>query len=369
MLISVGIVFGSIFIYKVFLGWFINKKISQKSHVITVSTIKVGTSKWEKKISSSGSFRAIHGVNVTTELAGMVKEIKFIPGSMVHKNDLLVQLNIDSEIAQLHSIEANAQLAAVTYQRDKAQYAIHAISKQQLDNDIANLKNLQAQVAQQQAVIAKKTIRAPFSGQLGINYVNLGQFLNPGDAIVTLQTLDPIYIDFYVPQQHLHQVKNGQKIVVTVDGFSNSSFTGKITTINPLVDVATRNVEVEATIANPKNQLKPGMFGTVDIILGQSKSHITVPQTVISFNPYGDVVYLVKKTNKGTQEQPILKVAQHFVVTGETRGDQIQVLKGLHVNDVVVSSGQLKLKNGSQIAINNSIQPFNNPNPKLKNNH
>ncbi|WP_207384180.1 efflux RND transporter periplasmic adaptor subunit [Legionella nagasakiensis] len=369
MLLCVGILFGGIFIYKIITGFLLKTAMEKQSKIPNVATMKVGYSQWQPKLLSSGSVRAIRGVDVTTQLAGMVQTIYFKPGAMAQENELLVQLNADNDIAQLHALEANAELAKITYLRDKAQYAIHAVSKQTLDNDAANLKSLQAQVAQQAAIVDKKSIRAPFAGHLGINNVNPGQFINPGDKVVTLQTLDPIYIDFYIPQQKLAKLQIGQDVIVTSDAYPRKTFHGKITTINPALDVGTRNVEVEATLANPKNQLMPGMFGTVEIIIGKPSSFITVPQTAISFNPYGDIVYILKESGKDKQSHPILIATQHFVTTGETRGEQIQVLKGLQKGDEIVTSGQLKLKNGSRVAINNSIALPNNPDPELKNNH
>lgn len=336
--------------------------------VINVSALKIGYSNWLPRLEAVSSLRAIRGVNVTTELAGMVQTIYFKPGTTVKKNELLVQLNADNDIAQLNSLKANAELANLTYLRDKKQYAIHAVSKQTLDNDEANLKSLNAQVAQQAAIVAKKSIRAPFAGRLGIRKVNPGQYINPGDEVVTLQALDPIYVDFFLPQQNLAKLRIGQEVNLRSDAVPHRSFKGKITTINPLVDVATRNVQVEATIANPNNELFPGMFGHVEIIVGKSSRFLVVPQTAINFNPYGAIVYIVRNQD-AQQGKTVLVAKQRFVTTGERRGEQIKILKGLKAGDVIVTSGQLKLKNGSLVAINNAITLPNHPDPQLKNNH
>lgn len=367
MLICVGILLGLVFGYKIFINHLIKNFIAAQKDIPTVSTTKVGYSLWDSKLTAVGSTRSIRGVNVTTELAGLVEKIYFTPGTSVSQGALLVQLNADSEMAALHALEANAALALITYNRDKKQYAIHAISKAVLDNDIGNLKNLNAQVVQQAAIVAKKTIRAPFSGHLGISAINPGQFLNPGDTVVTLQTLDPIYVDFYLPQQNLAQLQVGQAVTVTSDSYPGEKFTGKITTVNPLVDTTTRNVEVEATIANPTNHLIPGMFASVEIITGQPQRFLTLPQTAISFNPYGQLVYIVKQTGTDKKGNPILIANQSFVITGQTRGDQVTVLEGLKEGDTVVTSGQLKLKNNIQVSINNSVQPTDNPAPTLPN--
>lgn len=370
MLILVGILFGGIFIYKgiasLMLRYFI---LSSGAPVINVSAMKAEYEFWQPQISAAGSLRAIRGVNVTTELAGLVQTIYFTPGASVEQNTLLVQLNAISDIALLHSLEANAELAKVTYLRDKAQYAAKAVSKQTLDTDAANLKSLRAQVAQQAATVAKKTIRAPFAGRLGISAINPGQYLNPGDTIVMLQTIDPIYADFFVPQQALARIKVGQLVTITTDTFPGKSFTGKITTINPAVDTSTRNVGVEATIANPEAKLAPGMFATVTVNTDAPQRYLTLPQTAISFNPYGELIYVIKENGQDKKGKSILTASQVFVETGETRGDQIAVLKGLKDGEQVVTSGQLKLKNGSRVAINNSVVPPNNPTPSAPDEH
>jgi len=335
MLICVSILFGVIFLYKVLISYIIKRNMANQSKVITVSTMKASLATWQPHLSATGSLRAIRGVNVTTELAGMVQTIYFTPGATVNEGDVLVQLNADNDIALLHSEEANAELANVTYQRDKAQYAIRAVSKQVVDNDAANLKSLRAQVAQQAAIVAKKTIRAPFNGRLGINNINPGEYVNPGNAIVMLQTLDPIYVDFYLPQQALGQIKVGMLVNVKSDTFPGQIFKGKITTINPAVDVSTRNVEVEATIANPRLEITPGMFADVEIKIGKPQRYITLPQSAIAYNSYGDIVYLVeekgpdKNDKKDKNKKPILIVNQAFVLTGEKRGDQVAILKGM----------------------------------------
>lgn len=372
MLIGLGILFGGIFIYKVFVNFMIKRYFaSLQNPVISVTTATVASSDWEIKVKAVGSTRAVLGVNVTAQLAGMIQKIYFTPGSTVKEGMVLVQQNADPDIAQLHALEANAELARITYERDKLQYKVRAVSKQQLDTDEQNLKSSRAQVAQQAATVAKLTIRAPFTGRLGISKVNPGQFLNPGDQVVTLQQLDPIYVDFYLPQQALAQLKIGQNVTVTADTFPGRQYKGKITTINPLVDTSTRNVEVEATVSNPNADLTPGMFTSVEVQTEKAQNYLTLPQSAITFNPYGDVVYLVKKkaNEKDKDGKPVYYVNQIFITVGGTRGDQIAILQGLKEGDMVVTSGQLKLKNGSLIAVNNKIQPPSNPSPTLPNDH
>lgn len=363
MLISVGILFGGIFLFQIIKSIIIKKAmLSHQGPAVSVSTAVVTNQNWQPKIKASGSLRAVQGVDVTTEIAGLVRAIRFIPGSTVTQGDTLVELNNDAEIAELHARQASAELAKITYNRDKEQFAIKAISQATLDTDMANVKNTEAQVAAQAALLAKKTILAPFSGKLGICLVNLGQYLNPGDKIVTLQSLDPIYVDFYVPQQKIVQLEKNQSVILKTDSYPNKNFEGKITTINPAVDSDTRNIEVEATLANPENSLLPGMFGQVEVDLNNGQQFLTVPQTAISFNPYGELVYIVKET-KDKKGKSTFIAAESFVTVGEKRGDQIAVLTGLKEGDVVVTSGQLKLKNGSFVVINNSVIPTDNPHP------
>lgn len=364
MLICVAILFGAIFAYKLFVSFMIKKFMTANmSPPVTVSAMKVEYQTWQPELSAVGNLRAVLGVDVTTEVAGLVRTIHFAPGAQVKKGDLLVELNADDDIAHLHSLQANAQLAEITYKRDKAQYAIKAISKATLDADLANLESLRAQVAQQAALVAKKMIHAPFTGKLGISNINPGQNINPGDKIVTLQALNPIYVDFYVPQQALTQIALGQQIVITTDSYPGHNFNGKITTIDPKFDPSTRNIQVEATVTNPNSQLLPGMFATVEITTGKPQRNLTLPQTAISYNPYGNIVYIIKKDNTK------LIVTQRFVETGSTRGDQVSIVKGLQEGDQVVTSGQLKLKNGSAIIIDNSITLPNSPAPVVSDEH
>ncbi len=364
MLIVMGAIFGSILIYKSAISFIIHYAMSHQSKTTTVSSMKAAYTDWQSSFKASGSVRAIRGVNVTTQLAGMVKEIYFNPGAAVIQGQVLVQLNADTDIALQHSLEANAALAKITYDRDKAQLAVRAVSKQVVDADAENLKSINAQLAQQIATVQKKTIRAPFTGRLGVCIINIGQYLNPGDKITTLQTFDPIYIDFYLPQQALAQLRVGQTVQVTTDTFLNTPFTGKVTTVDPQVDPGTRNVLVEATVSNTESLLTPGMFATIDVNIGNPHRYLTLPQTAISYNPYGDIVYVIKPAEK---DKKSLIATQVFVTVGDTRGDQVAILKGLKPGDEVVTSGQLKLRNNSPVKINNSVTPSNSPTPIVPN--
>jgi len=364
MLVIVGIVFGGIFGFKAFKNHMVARYISTHlSPVITVSSMEVKFSNWQAQLKASGSLRAVLGINVTTELSGMVKNIYFTPGTFVKKGDLLAELNTDPDKAQLDVLKANAVLADINYKRDKAQYAISAISKAVLDSDAANLRSATAQVVQQEAIIAQKTIRAPFSGQLGISNIYPGQYLSPGDKVTMLQTFDPIFVDFYIPQQSLHLLKKGQFAAVSIESHPKRAFIGKITTIDPGVDPSVRNVQVEATIPNQELILVPGMFVSVYIETGKPIPYLTLPQSAISFNPYGEIVYIIENAGKDDEGKNKLIAKQRFVITGEKRGDQITILDGVKEGDKIVTSGQLKLHNGSQVTINNTIVPSNNPAP------
>ena len=330
----------------------------------TVSTIKAETLKWQPQISSVGTVTAYRGVDISSEIAGLVRDVKFKSGQNVKHNDILIQLNADSDIAQLRSLEASAELSATVLKRDQAQLAAEGVSQAQVDSDMADLKSKRALVAQQAANVEKKTIRAPFAGRMGISTVNPGQFVNPGDKLVSLQTIDPIFVDFFVPQKQIASLKVGQSLKLLSDAFPGQDFQGQISSINPKIDVATRNVQVEATLNNQKQLLLPGMFGNVAIDVGDKNKFITLPQTAITYNPYGSTVFVVKDSDKKDEKGEVAKVAQQvFVTTGATRGDQVAVLKGIEVGQMVVTSGQLKLKNGTPVLIDNSVQPKNSPNP------
>ncbi|MFZ6863234.1 efflux RND transporter periplasmic adaptor subunit [Undibacterium sp. Ji67W] len=330
----------------------------------TVSAAKAEVLEWQPQISAVGTVTAFRGVEISSEVTGLVREVLFKSGQNVKRGDLLIQLNADSDIAQLRALEAAAELSATVLKRDQAQLAAEGVSQAQVDADTADLKSKRAQVAQQAAVVEKKSIRAPFNGRLGITTVNPGQYINTGDKLVTLQTIDPVYIDFYVPQKQIGSLKIGQNLKITSDAFAGQDFAGQVSSINPKIDTASRNVQVQATLSNQKQLLLPGMFANVALDVGDKNKFITLPQTAISYNPYGSTVFVVKDGDKKDESGNATKVAQQvFVTTGATRGDQVAVLTGLQAGQLVVTSGQLKLKNGTPVVIDNSVQPKNSPNP------
>ena len=331
----------------------------------TVSTMVVATSEWQPKLTSVGNVRAFRGVELSTEVGGLVATVPVKSGQDVKEGDLLIKLNDASDVAQLNSLKAMADLAKVINERDRQQLAIQAISKNVFDTSAADAKSKQAQVEQQTALVAKKNLKAPFSGRVGIVSINPGQYVNSGDKLLTLQTLDPIFVDFNLPQNNAEQIQVGQEVEVTTDAFKDASFTGKITAVSPKVDTNTRNIQVEAQLANPDKKILPGMFANVNIKLGDQVKLLTLPQTAVTYNPYGSTVFLAKPTGKkDKQGKDALEAQQVFVTTGATRGDQVAILKGIDEGATVVTSGQLKLKNGTPLIINNKVQPANSPNPK-----
>jgi len=331
----------------------------------SVSTMVVETTAWQPKLSSVGNVRAFRGVELSTEIGGLVQNVPIKSGMDVKEGELVIKLNDASDVAQLKSLQAMADLAKVINERDRQQLEIQAISKNVFDTSRADAASKQAQVEQQTALVAKKNLKAPFSGRVGIVMINPGQFVNPGDKLLTLQTLDPIFVDFNLPQSNAEQIQVGQEIVVTTDAFKGASFTGKITAISPKVDTNTRNIQIEAQLANPDKKILPGMFANVNIKLGEQVKMLTLPQTAVTYNPYGSTVFIAKPTGKkDKQGKPALEAQQVFVTTGPTRGDQVAILKGVDEGAIVVTSGQLKLKNGTPLIVNNKVLPANSPNPQ-----
>ena len=329
---------------------------------VAVTAVKAVRQEWQPQLNAVGTLRAVRGVDVTSEIAGLVRAIRFASGDEVKAGAVLVQLNADSDLAQLAALKAAADLAQTILNRDRVELAAEAISQAQVDGDEADLKSKRAQLASQQATIDKKTLRAPFAGRLGITLVNPGQYLNPGDKVVTLQTIDPIFIDFNLPQEEVSRVSAGQPVTVSSDAYLGQTFSGTVTAIDAKIDTATRNVAVEATVANPKRLLLPGMFARAAVDSGEKQSYLTLPQTAITYNPYGATVFVTtdKKDAKGNPE---IQAQQVFVTPGPTRGDQVAILKGVPEGAMVVTSGQLKLKNGTALRIDNSVQPLNEENP------
>jgi membrane fusion protein (multidrug efflux system) len=364
MLALVGAVLGAFFWFQGFKATMIKKFMAAAaSPPQTVSTTTAGVQEWQPEIEAVGSLRAVNGADLAFEVSGIVKDIQFNSGDDVAAGKVLLALRSDDDVGKLRALEATAELSEVNYHRDQEQFKIKAVSQATLDADAANLKNARAQVTEQQAIVDKKMLRAPFAGHLGVRAVDIGQFVSAGTAIVTLQALDPIYVDFFLPQQKLNQVKLGLSVTAKIDTYPDRTFAGTISAINPKVDASTRNVQVRATLTNADHALLPGMYATVDIAAGQSQRYVTLPQTAVTYNPYGETVFIVEETGKDANGAPQLVARQSFVTAGPTRGDQVAILTGVTDGQTVVTAGQLKLRNGSTVLVDNTIKPTADASP------
>ena len=368
MVVAVVLILGAIFGMQRFFGGMFKKNMAAAAAAPqTVSTIEAGTSPWQPAIQSTGTLRAVRGADLSAQASGVVDEITFDSGNEVPAGKILLRLKPNDNYALLQQLQAVAELAEQTYKRDQEQFAAQAISQANIDSDVSTLKSARAQVAAQQALIDEKIVKAPFAGRLGIRQVDIGQYLTSGTTVVTLQALDPILVDFYVPQQALAQMKIGQPVSATVDTYAQEAFSGAIEAINSKVDSSSRNVQVRANLHNPDKRLVPGMFANVRIQYGEKNDQITLPQTVVTYNPFGDTVFVVEKNGADDKGNARLTVQQRFVKLGATRGDQVAVLSGIKAGEIVVSAGQMKLRNGTLVAINNDVVPTNSPNPNPPN--
>jgi len=342
-------------------GLQINRMIAQGSQLApppeTVTTTAVRTDSWESRLTSVGSLSAVQGVMVTAELTGKIVRIAFEPGTKVNAGDLLVQQDTSSEEAQLRAAQAAVELAKLNLARLKKLLDRHTIAQSQYDNTEAQYKEDVAQADTIRAVIAKKNIRAPFTGRLGIRLVNLGQILNAGEPIVSLQSIDPIFVNFSLPQHQLALVRAGLTVRVTSDALPGPAIEGKITAINPEVDAATRNIRIQATVANRQEHLRPGMFVNVAVVLPASENILAVPATAVLYAPYSDSVFVVDEIQGGNNKPPGLVVRQQIVQLGEKRGDFVAVLAGLKAGETIVSTGAFKLRNGQAVVVDNTLAP------------
>ncbi len=330
-----------------------------------VTTAVASQETWPATFNVIGTAAAVRGVTVSADLPGIVERITFDSGGWVREGDLLVQLDIKQEQAQLAAEEAERDLARLNFNRLQGLVDQGAISRADYDRSAAEQKRSEAKVAEIRATIARKTIRAPFTGILGIRQVNVGQYLKAGDAVVPLQSLNPIYVNFGVPQQDAAPIRVGRSVRVTGGDLAGGEFTGRVTAINSVVDEATRNVQIQATLTNPRSTLRPGMFVQVEVVLGASQSVVVLPASAISYAPYGNSVFVVTDL-KDASGRTYRGVRQQFVKLGAAHGDQIAVVSGLNPGEEVVSSGVFKLRNGAAVIINNKVQPGNNktPNPE-----
>lgn len=361
MLISVAVLFGGIIGYQQFKAYMMGKFLAGNGlPPATVTAMEAKFADWQPQIRSVGSLRARQGAMIVAERAGTVETVHFKAGEEVRAGKLLLELDAGEEKAQFKAAQAALALAKITLNRDKEQMKIHAISQAQLDADKADMQAKQAQVEQLQAVLDKLQIHAPFSGRLGVSTVSVGQYLKAGASIISLQSSDKMLIDFNIPQRQLAQIKAGQSVRLQTNTFADRDFTGEIVAIDSLIDANTRNVHVEALIDNAKGDLVPGMFAEVHIETGSINAYLTLPQTAISYNAYGSTVFVARPGKAGEDgKEPMPVAEQIFVKTGSVRGDQVALLSGINEGDTVVTSGQMKLKNGTPLIIDNSHPPAN----------
>ena len=328
-----------------------------------VTSIVTQREQWAATMAVIGTTEAVHGVTVSADLPGTVAHINFDSGKAVREGEILVELDTRQERAQLASLEAQSELARVNFGRTQELVNAGVISRQEYDQATSQQKATEANVAEIRATIARKTIRAPFSGILGIRKVNVGQYLSAGTPIVSTQTLNPIYVNFGVPQQEATKVKIGRSLRVTAEDIAGKVFTGNVTAIDSEVDQTTRNIQIQATLANPDGKLRPGMFVQVELPLGASRDVIALPASAINYAPYGDSVFIITDL-KDPKGQTYRGVKQQFVKIQGARGDQVAVISGLNAGDEVVTSGVFKLRNGAAVQVNNKVQPGNSPTPK-----
>src|SRR6266700_3221356 len=361
LFVAVAVLMGGIYGWH----WFVAKKFLEPmmkgmaSAPQTVSTTVAATSSWQSQARALGTLRAVRGADLAAQASGVVDKIHIESGAEIAAGTVLLTLKPNDDPAKLAQLQAQAELASITLKRDQEQLEAQAVSQATVDTDASNVKAARAQVAAQQALIEEKVVRAPFAGRLGIRLVDEGQYLAAGTTVVSMQALDPIFIDFYVPQQALARLKVKQAVGATVDAYPDVTFTGTLVSVNSKVDAASRNVQMRASFANADRRLVPGMYANVNIDDGDPSTMVTLPQSAITHNPYGDTVYLVQRSGTDDRGNPKLSVVQRFVKVGDTRGDQVAVKSGVANGDEVVTSGQMKLRNGSPVIVNNKIVPSN----------
>ena len=349
MLLLLATVFGGIFGWKYQQAQEMAAQAAQPPRPATVPSAEVSVESWQPYLRAVGSLTAISDVAVTSEVAGKVAKIHFESGQRVEKGDLLLELDDEVDRAELRGLMADLKLAEVQHGRSRKLLKEDTISQSEFDTARARLESARAQVAQQRALINKKNITAAFSGYLGIRQVDLGEYLSPGSTIVSLQTLDPIHADFSLPERHFAQLEVGQTVRITVQPYPDEGFEGAITALNPGVDPGTRSVRVRATLKNPQAKLRPGMFAEIRTLLPEREDILTLPRTAITYNPYGDSVFIIQ------QKDQQLVVQRKQVTTGETRDGRVEIRSGLEARERVAAGGQNKLRNGQPVTIDNSV--------------
>lgn len=345
------------------------KKMVSTPHTMpatSVSTSPAEAVEWHSSLHAIGTLAPVEGVTLSTDADGVVKTIAVESGAAVQAGDVLIELDTTVEAAQLAAAEARAELAQATIDRSKELWDRQAISKSEYDVALASVKQARADVDALKALIAKKQVRAPFAGRVGIRLVNVGQFVGRGAALLPLQQSNPIYVNFSLPQRNIPALSLGQKVAVTVDAFPSTPFPAELTAINSEVDPATRNVTVQATLPNPQDQLRAGMFAQISVEMPQADSLVVVPATAVAYASYGNSVFIVEQI-KGADGQEYLGVRQQFVKLGGTRGDLVAITEGVKPGEQIVSAGVFKLRNGMPVQVNNEAKPAANPEPTPRN--
>ncbi len=363
MLVVVGLLVGSLGYYKYSeIQKGIAKNASFVPPPVTVTSSTATLEPWQKAVHSVGQLSSYRGVTVSAEEEGKIVNLPVESGTLIKQGELISQQDVSVEEAQIKSAVARAELAVASLNRLQKMSGTGAVAQKELDDADAELKRAAADAEALKATIERKTIRAPFTGKAGIRQAQLGQYLSKGNPIILLQTLDPIYVDFTVPQQNIELIQMNQTVVVQVDAFKGRQFQAKITAISPEINQTTRTVQIQATLENKDESLRPGMFATVSAVMNTSEKYITLPATAINHAPYGNSVFIIEnlKTPDGKE---YLGVRQEFVQTGPTRGDQIAILKGVKEGEQVVTSGLFKLQPGAGVTVNNTITPSNQANP------
>lgn len=345
------LVFGGIFLFDFAKTILIKKFFAGfKPPAVTISAVQAKVETWQPLLQTVGSLKAVKGVDLTAEVAGTVSKIYVQAGDEVQEGQTLIDLDDRIDQQSLANFQAQLELTQSMFKRQEVLIKEHAISKQDFDQASANLKQAQANVNKEEQMIAQKHIVAPFAGKLGIVRVSIGQYLTPGTNMVSLQAMDPLYVDFALPEQHLSELTLGEVVHLQVDAYPKESFTGKITAINSKINEQTRSVDLQATIPNPEAKLIPGLFGHLEVLLAQPEKLVTVPTTAITSSLYGDTVYVVEEKNAQKMAH------QRVVILGETRGKEVAIQKGLSAGELVVTSGQLKLHDDSEVIIDNEIE-------------
>lgn len=351
VILLLALIFGGIFGWKYWQMQRTQALQSQPAPPATVSSAPVMTMHWQPTLSAVGSLVAVNGIDVTTEVAGKIEEIRFKSGERVAKGEVLVSLDSTVDLADLEGLKADMRLAQLQLKRTSELLPKRAVSQSTYDEAKARYESAQAHVASQKALISKKIIRAPFAGLLGIREVDVGQYLSPGDKIVQIQQLTPIFVDYALPERHFDELKVGQTVQVALSAYPGESFAGQITAVDAAVNPATRSIHARATLKNPDGRLRPGMFAEVTTAQGKPRQVLTIPRTAVSYNPYGDFVFLITEGKSGQ------KIAQRIqIATGAIQHGRVEIVKGLKVDQQVVQAGQQKLRNGQPIRIDNSIE-------------